>query len=286
LNHGLPPESDETAIYFANYSVELLYRVCVFMAKSRRKLLAYMYPFTPRTPRTEDELALLNPKDFSPKVSPKLDDVLSMEDKKSNSFSIRNSNDVQFKSLEDIVSSSPKRGSGIKKSMSVSGIFDSPSPPRPLRSTSTSSSSFSRANVDENNVLSLIYRKRLLNSAKVLIVWSEATQNKDHANANLPQRLGSKSLISIVIFPLKSGLFHVRIFKKPTILLGPLNDDMVVNKHILPQLVCQTAINACLVLADSDAPKPFAARKDFIEEFSKKCKYETSFYRFYSPHFF
>jgi len=148
---------------------------------------------------------------------------------------------------------------------------------------------------EENNINTLASRKKLLTTPKVLILWTEGSRASAHLSThprpptspngnNLLQVIGSRALICIIIFPLKSGLYHVRVVKKPTVLLGPLQDDMVVSYHLLPALVRFTAINACKALNDPDSPKPGVVRKNVIEEFAKPSK-DQSFYHFYSPHF-
>jgi hypothetical protein len=75
------------------------YRVNILMAKSRKKLLAYMYPFTPRTPR-EDEVLQRNSKEYSPRV-PGQEERPNVEEKRSNSFSLKSAaSEAPIKSLE------------------------------------------------------------------------------------------------------------------------------------------------------------------------------------------
>jgi len=270
---GVPHEHDEPVIYYANHGLEIAYRVSTVLAKSRKNFL-FLVPA-----RGKDDDQPLTPHG---RISP-------------NPLDHKKYEMDEFSSVGDAFSStgqmlSPNRGSGgnaMKKSASVSGFHTPPKEPISYlmgSARSASSQSFIRALADDDsNVCSITSRKRLLTTTKVLIVWSDTPQSKQHNN--LPQLIGSRALISIVIYPLRNGLFHVRIFKKPTVLLGPLTDDMVVNKHILGGLVRQTIVNACYVLADTDVPKPYVQRKTIIQDFIKLLKTDSSFNQFYYPYF-
>eukprot|EP00026_Physarum_polycephalum_P000483 Phypoly_transcript_00484.p1 GENE.Phypoly_transcript_00484~~Phypoly_transcript_00484.p1 ORF type:complete len:1420 (+),score=227.86 Phypoly_transcript_00484:151-4260(+) len=300
---GVSPESPENSIYYANNSVEVLYRVSTYLARYRRVTV------TPTaTPRLETEgntnndnaktvVEMANPTVDKPRPKKGPPPLLSSPPRFANIPGGRTPE--EHAKMEQL--KKDKRGS-FKKSMSVSGGMGfNTIPSRDMMSSSTNvraaaQNTFRKTSFgDEENIHTLASRKKLLTTSKVLILWAEGLRAAAHLSThprppttpngnNLLQLIGSRALISIIIFPLKSGLFHIRVVKKPTVLLGPLLDDIVVSFQQLPHLVRFTAINACRALNDPDSPRPTVIRKNVIEEFAKPSG-DQSFYHFYSPYF-
>jgi len=132
------------------------------------------------------------------------------------------------------------------------------------------------------NIDKLTHKKRLLTNDKVLITWVEDLTNYDTKHTKQYD-----ISMNIVISPMSSGLFRIKIYKAKNLvqIIGPLLDEMVVSKNILATMVRETAVNACKVLKD-DKTKPFMKRRQLIEEFIHTQKQIESPHNFYSAHFF
>jgi hypothetical protein len=79
-----------------------------------------------------------------------------------------------------------------------------------------------------------------------------------------------KDMVQIVISPLPSGMYHVRVYKdnKPFV-MGPLLDSMVLSKRLLGEMVRRTAVLANRMLTMERFPvAPFQLRKSTIESFA------------------
>jgi len=328
LRNCLPPDCDETAPYFADFEIEVIFRVSTLMAMFRKPLVAPTTTagsFFDGTRQTEpeakiiytrslrklsDTLAIRPLRDSDPLNALRRDNPLGKAQiieppvsggdqraetppKKGNSW-IRlrrrsGSSNAGDESLEQHLSSSRRRRSSSANSpsqmvtTSVTNTTQEVSVTTPAGNLQKTPLPPTPESPSEENPFSISARKKLITSCKVLIVWANLISQR--SRLHLPQSIGSRALISIVIYPLKSGLFHMRIFKKASHPLGPLQDDMVVSKQILPYMVRQTAINACKILNDADAPKPFSMRKVILDEFIRGVKSDGTFMQFYSPHF-
>lgn len=77
----------------------------------------------------------------------------------------------------------------------------------------------------------------------VVITWAEeCLELHDFFSTRM-----SGSQVNIVVLPLPSGLYHIRVYRKDSQVrtFGPLVDDVsVVSRDVLPVLVRQTALNA------------------------------------------
>eukprot|EP01119_Soliformovum_irregulare_P007802 TRINITY_DN2029_c0_g1_i3.p1 TRINITY_DN2029_c0_g1~~TRINITY_DN2029_c0_g1_i3.p1 ORF type:complete len:422 (-),score=153.66 TRINITY_DN2029_c0_g1_i3:10-1275(-) len=128
----------------------------------------------------------------------------------------------------------------------------------------------------------MAHKKRFLTNDKVLISWVEDLDQYD-----LKMLKSFDLAINIVINPLKSGLFRIRIFRFKSWIpvFGPLLDEMVVNKNSLAALTRQTAVNACKILRE-DKTKAFAKRKILIDDFiqTHKVQFEP-LHQFYASQF-
>jgi len=108
-------------------------------------------------------------------------------------------------------------------------------------------------------------------ASEVLITWAEQfVENIEYYSVKM-----HGFVVQIVIFPLPSGLFHIKIYKKePIPPFGPLLDDMVVSKELLAPMVRQTAVNAALGVKQREGSlrQPYAYRQKLIQEFINKNK--------------
>jgi len=125
-----------------------------------------------------------------------------------------------------------------------------------------------------------IQKKRHIGNDIVHIIWSE--HKRDYNPSTITSQFNDAH---VVIYPLPNGLFRIQIHRKEKLsLFGPLLDEMVINKQMLPFLVRQTTINANrLVRFNTKGYKrPFSAREDSINEIVKRYQLEQSFDDFMS----
>lgn len=86
----------------------------------------------------------------------------------------------------------------------------------------------------------LLTKTRHLGNDEVHIVWSEHW--RDYRRGILPTEFCD---VLIIIYPLKNGLFRVQVSRKPNVpYFGPLFNEVIVDKRVLPGLVRATSINA------------------------------------------
>jgi len=131
----------------------------------------------------------------------------------------------------------------------------------------------------------ITFKKRMLAKNNVFVVWN-LLDDYEYAYFCFyttgwrltfvfrPQLISAlqKDAVQIVISPLKSGLYHVRVFKdnKP-FLIGPIMDTMILSKRLLGELVRRTSIFANrLVTQDKSIIAPMVSRKQKIDEFAKE----------------
>lgn len=127
-----------------------------------------------------------------------------------------------------------------------------------------------------------IHKSRLINNNRVLISWVE-----DIDSYKPPSE--STYNFNIVIYPLPSKLFLIKLLVRISesdqfTYVGPLLDNLVVSKHILPFLVRETCINANKFL-NEDKSKPFTIRKLLIEDFIQRHKVEQPVHHFLAAQF-
>jgi len=116
-----------------------------------------------------------------------------------------------------------------------------------------------------------VHKTRLINNNKVLISWTE-----DLDNYRAPT--DSAYSCNLVISPLQSGLFHVKVILRgdetsSLPFVGPIVDNMVLSPYVLPTLVRQTALNAARFTKD-DRAKPITVRRLMLDDFSQRYKVE------------
>lgn len=121
------------------------------------------------------------------------------------------------------------------------------------------------------------YKRRLLLSNKVIIVWlDQSSQFK-----NFEFLRDSSAVVQIVIYPLSPLLFKILINKKNDFDFGPLEDNTIVSKHILPKIVriaCLNALKACTYdLYHSQTKRQLA-----IDNFIKTNRHEGYTSEYYS----
>jgi len=127
---------------------------------------------------------------------------------------------------------------------------------------------------------SQLHKRKLILADRVLISWVE-----DILEYHFEQLEDCKAGVNIVINPLPSGMFRVRsITKPPKVPVGPLVDEVIVSKHILPSLVRLSAINTSR-WHGKDLGSPFVQRRNQIEDFVRKHKVEVSLTKFYASQF-
>jgi hypothetical protein len=129
-----------------------------------------------------------------------------------------------------------------------------------------------------------VHKRRLVLADRVLISWVE-----DVTQYRFELLEDCKAAVNIVISPLPSGLYRVRIINKHHKVrdVGPLLDEMIVSKHILSFLVRLTSINASRAVAwqDKETVQPLALRKQHIDDFGRKHKLDVSLSKFYASQF-
>ncbi|KAH0795608.1 putative Rap/Ran GTPase-activating protein [Histomonas meleagridis] len=92
---------------------------------------------------------------------------------------------------------------------------------------------------DEKDVQQ-IKKKKHIGNDHIHIIWCENTKEYNH------QIITSQfNNVHIIIYPLKTCLFRISVKKKDDAFwVGPLSDQMIVSKKVLPVLVRQTVICA------------------------------------------
>eukprot|EP00762_Andalucia_godoyi_P004164 ANDGO_06351.mRNA.1 putative Rho GTPase-activating protein CG5521 len=111
-----------------------------------------------------------------------------------------------------------------------------------------------------------IAKKRHVGNDHVHIIYS------DHYHDYRVKTIRSQfNFVHIVVYPLPSGLYRIRVYTKEGIGLqhiGPLLNNMVCSKAVLGELVRQTAVHATRLVRfmQSGYKRPFPTRKDLLEE--------------------
>lgn len=81
---------------------------------------------------------------------------------------------------------------------------------------------------------------RHLGNDEIHIVWSE--HSRDYRRGIIPTEFCD---VLIIIYPLPNQLFRIQITRKPDVpFVGPLFNECIVDKRVLPGLVRATALNA------------------------------------------
>lgn len=146
---------------------------------------------------------------------------------------------------------------------------------------------------------------------KILVVWLEMFQDKDHfptadllgvtstgqetsatSSASSMQKAAEKDVYIIFIHALQNGLFriHIHEYEKTQTKMSvaiPLVDGMVVSRRTLGTLVRQTAINICRRrrLESEAYQPPHVRRKLKIQEIVNKYRCSLSPAEFYTALF-
>jgi len=127
------------------------------------------------------------------------------------------------------------------------------------------------------------HKKRFITSDNVLISWVEDLEDYEANNV-----LTGEQQFNIIIHPLSSGLYRIKTFKKnssnATPTLGPLQNDMIISKHILSTTVRQTAINAAKIFKNP-TQKQLTVRKMLIDEFTQRHQNCQPLHKFYASQF-
>eukprot|EP01088_Endostelium_zonatum_P019161 TRINITY_DN6479_c0_g1_i2.p1 TRINITY_DN6479_c0_g1~~TRINITY_DN6479_c0_g1_i2.p1 ORF type:complete len:680 (-),score=165.81 TRINITY_DN6479_c0_g1_i2:77-2116(-) len=129
-------------------------------------------------------------------------------------------------------------------------------------------------------------RKKFLGSNKVLITWMDEFMSMDKL-AGTEAQASVKYNIVISPLPRTGDLFLVKIlkFESPKYVFGPIIDEMIVGKRVLPELVRMTAINMSKALTE-DKGRPMTFRKFLISDFKNKHRVDAiSLAKFYSSQF-
>eukprot|EP01133_Synstelium_polycarpum_P003509 gene3509-4009_t len=146
----------------------------------------------------------------------------------------------------------------------------------PYYATATRETIFHVATLMPSQDRSVEHKRRLLSKASVVVVWFDGTPEAYEA---LP--LDSfRDTIHLVVFPLSSGLFRVKTYKNQykKVTFGPINDDVVASKQILPVLAKTTAINACtqLLIEEGRHVHQFMHRRKMVKDVSDSFRREMS----------
>jgi len=116
-----------------------------------------------------------------------------------------------------------------------------------------------------------IHKKKHVGNDIVHIIWSE--HERDYSATTITSQFNDAV---IVIYPLPNGLFRIQVFRKESKvpLFGPLLHGMVVDKHLLPILARQTAVNAYRYVRYSTQgyTKPYMLRRQRIGEIMQRHK--------------
>jgi hypothetical protein len=121
----------------------------------------------------------------------------------------------------------------------------------------------------------IAWKRRVLAKNNVVVVWNLNEEYDPHAVTLL-----QKDIVQIVITPLPSGLYHMRVYKdNKALVLGPILDSMVLSKRLLGEMVRRTTILAHrMVTMDRNPVAPLLIRKAKIEEliagFGKSMAYD------------
>jgi hypothetical protein len=128
-----------------------------------------------------------------------------------------------------------------------------------------------------------IHKTRFIKNNSVLISWVEDLDEYKPPSESLHK-------MNIIIHPLQSELYLIKIKltqqegEKPISLIGPLVDNVIVSKHILGNVVRQTAINAAKSFRE-DIRKPITIRKFLIEDFINRNKVEQPLHLYFASQF-
>ncbi|XP_046445727.1 ral GTPase-activating protein subunit alpha-1-like isoform X1 [Daphnia pulex] len=91
-----------------------------------------------------------------------------------------------------------------------------------------------------HNQDALLQKTRHLGNDEVHIVWSE--HSRDYRRGIIPTEFCD---VLITIYPLPNQLFRIQISRKPDVpFVGPLFNECIIDKRVLPGLVRATALNA------------------------------------------
>jgi len=118
----------------------------------------------------------------------------------------------------------------------------------------------------------------------VLIIWAE---DMEYSPANLMKK-STFNNVHIVINPLPSGLYRIKIYKKSNnYSFGPLTDNSIVSKAILGPLVRETACNAyrAVRLSLEGHQSQLSTRARVLKDISSKHRRENSVEQYYTTLF-
>eukprot|EP01119_Soliformovum_irregulare_P014246 TRINITY_DN3888_c0_g1_i5.p1 TRINITY_DN3888_c0_g1~~TRINITY_DN3888_c0_g1_i5.p1 ORF type:complete len:730 (-),score=262.15 TRINITY_DN3888_c0_g1_i5:86-2275(-) len=128
-----------------------------------------------------------------------------------------------------------------------------------------------------------LHKQRLINGNRVLISWVE-----DLDEYTPPS--GSTYVFNIVIHPLPSGLFMIRIFDRgmghdpqKECPFGPALDTMILSQHVLASVVRQTALNVSRLTEERG--KSNTMRQFLIEDFIARHHVEQPMNQFFAYNF-
>lgn len=124
----------------------------------------------------------------------------------------------------------------------------------------------------ENFEATVAKKRKVLAAGPVVIVWSLAGEYEPPVT--------QREFLHIVIHPLQSGLYRVRLVTRENraLTVGPLSDNMKLSKRVLGPMVRMTAIAATRQLQPETAIlAPCNIRKNRIEELAKQYQRPMSF---------
>ncbi len=131
----------------------------------------------------------------------------------------------------------------------------------------------------------LLQKTRHIGNDEIHIVWSEHW--RDYRRGILPTEFCD---VLIVIYPLRNGLFRVQVSRKPEVpYFGPLFNEAVVDRRVLPGLVRATAINASrakrsmLTYYQNHYEERSKALEKIIKEHREPTTFEDFTTQVYSP---
>jgi len=130
-------------------------------------------------------------------------------------------------------------------------------------------------------------RKKIITENKLLISWMEEWAEHDTIRSH---RVGmdESCFMHIMIIPLECKLYRIRIYRRKSLVwigtIGPLIDEIVVGKQILPNVVRWAVISSCKLFRD-DKRKPHLKRKELIEELTVNYQSLSSPSQFYGAQF-
>eukprot|EP01102_Stenamoeba_stenopodia_P022731 TRINITY_DN9583_c0_g1_i1.p1 TRINITY_DN9583_c0_g1~~TRINITY_DN9583_c0_g1_i1.p1 ORF type:complete len:1236 (+),score=308.21 TRINITY_DN9583_c0_g1_i1:62-3769(+) len=118
-------------------------------------------------------------------------------------------------------------------------------------------------------------KKSLLSQSTVSISWFDDWSKKNHSKVGAIAELTTMASLNIAIYPLPSGLYHIKSFQKnPGYLIGPLLNEMVACKSTLATLIRLTVMNGLKqhdeMSSKTPKPLPITSRYRALETVSEK----------------